>query len=292
MAKTLSLRIGPRDTELLQNLDRCPLTAEQLFQLSRASGQPFANLADLRRRLRQLKKARLVNCWPYAIATTGRSPLYFKLTRDGFRFLYGEDHSLPRRRHFEAINPGHHHHTLALSKLLVHLCTNAAKHGHVVEQYARENSVKLRAEPFTIYPDGAFVLRRSDGKSFPFCIELDNGTERVRSKQDVESIERKLRAYDAHQSQFATFDADRYLVLLVTTRSKQRLDNMLNLASSIMQQPQRTVFMGANLDDLLTVDPFETAAFVDHRHLQRTLIPRATKTKSRQSIQHKPVVAL
>lgn len=287
MAKSLQIRIGSRDMELLQNIDRCPLTAEQLFDLAGVTEHPFASLADVRRRLRQLKAAGMVNCWPYAIAATGRSPFYFKLTRDGFRFLYGEDYPLPRRRHFEAISPGHHHHTLSLSRLLVHLCTAAAKHGHVIEHYARENSVKLVADPFTVYPDGAFVLRRCDGKQFPFCVEFDNGTERVRSKQDVECIERKLRAYDAHQSQFAAHDADRYLVLMVTTRSRLRLDNMMSLAASVMQQPQRTVFLGANLEALLLVNPFKEAAFADHRGLKRMLIPKVTepRTKSRQSVQ-------
>lgn len=283
MAKTFNLRIGERDLELLQNVDRCPLTAEQLFQLAAATMRPFSELPDLRRRLRKLKAAGLLNCWPYAIATTGRSPLYFKLTREGYRFLYGEDAPLPRRRHFEQISPGHHHHTLSLAKLLVHICTSAARHGHVVENYARENSVCLKADPFMIYPDGAFVLRRSDGKTFPFCVELDNGTERVRSKLDVECIERKLRGYDAHQSQFATFDPDRYLVLLVTTRTKQRLDNMLRLASAVMQQTQRTVFIGASLTELLKVDPFENSVFEDHRCLKRTLIPRMTPAKTSQS---------
>lgn len=293
MAKTLQIRIGPRDIDLLQDIDRCPMTAEQLFQLSVASERPFRSLPDLRRRLRQLKAAKMLNCWPYAIATTGRSPLYFKLTRDGFRFLYGEAYPLPRRRHFEAMSPGHHHHhTLSLSTLLVHLVTHAAKEGHTIENYARENSVKLTADPFIIYPDGAFVLRRNDGKAFPFCIELDNGTERVRSKQDVECIERKLRGYDAHQSQFATFDDDRYLVLLVTTRSRQRLDNMLSLAGSIMSQPQRTVFIGASLDALLEVNPFETSVFEDHRHLRRTLIPKVTNSKTRQTVKQKIVAAV
>ena len=32
MAKSLRIRIGPRDEEVLQNIDRCPLTAEQLMR--------------------------------------------------------------------------------------------------------------------------------------------------------------------------------------------------------------------------------------------------------------------
>ena len=285
MAKPFNVRIGKRDLELLLNIDRCPLTSEQLFQIAAVSPSPFSDVSDLRRRLRQLRKAGLIHGWPYAIATTGRSPIYFKLTRDGYRFLHGDTAALPRRRHFEAISPGHHHHTLSLSKLLVHLLLHCAKHGHRIEHYARENSVKLEAEPFTIYPDGAFVLRRQDGRTFPFCVELDNGTERVRSKLDVESIERKLRGYEAHQAQFDAHDADRYLVLLVTTRSRLRLEHMLMLASGILREPNRTVFLGADLDSLLQVDPFSSAAFEDHRGLKRVLVPLASAApKSGESV--------
>ncbi|MEP3479753.1 MAG: replication-relaxation family protein [Fuerstiella sp.] len=285
MAKTFKLRLGSRDVELLQNIDRCPLTPEQMFQLAAAAEQPFPSLGDLRRRLRQLKRAGLINGWPYAIATTGRSPFYFKLTRDGFRFLHGTEAALPRRRHFEQLSPYHHHHTLSLSSLVVHLLVSAVRHGHTIEHYARENSVCLKADPFTIYPDGVFVLRRSDGRSFSFCIELDNGTERVRSKLDVECIERKLRGYDAHQSQFDAYDSNRYLVLLVTTRSRKRLDHMLMLASGIQRDPNRTVFLGANLQTLLQIDPFATAAFEDHRGLKRVLVPFApAASKSGESV--------
>lgn len=285
MAKTSPVRIGVRDDNLLKDIDRCPMTAEQLYQLAEANGLPFSNLTDLRRRLRQLRSAGFLKSWPYAIASNGRSPFYFKLTRDGFRFLHGVDAPLPRRRHFEEVSPGHHHHTLSLSQLLVHLVVAAARHGHVVEHYARENSVCLKADPFTIYPDGAFQLRRSDGRCFNFCVELDNGTERVRSKLDIESIERKLRGYEAHSSQFAAHDPDRYLVLIVTTRSRQRLDHMLMLASGILKDPNRAVFLGADLQSLLKVDPFESAVFEDHRRLKRTLVPLSNlNTKSGQSV--------
>ena len=52
---------------------------------------------------------------------------------------------------------------------------------------------------------------------------LDNGTERIRSPQDVESIERKVRGYDLHQSSTPSFDHGRFVVLFVTTRSSDRL---------------------------------------------------------------------
>lgn len=289
MAKKYQPKIGPRDIEILSSIDRCPLTVQQLLKLSQTFARPFGSCADLRRRLRILGQAGLLSHWPYAIATTGRCPEYFKLTRNGFRLLYGERVKLPKRRHFEAISAGHHHHTSSLADMVVHLSLLATEHGCQIESYARENSVCLKAEPFTVFPDAAFVIRRADGQTFPFCVELDNGTERIRSRHDVESIERKLRAYDAHQAQFRKFDRDRYLVLFVTTRSERRLDHILQAASAVMQQPQRTVFIGSSLQQLLQCDPFIDSVFRDHRGLRRTLIPKFNnRLNSKQTIQNIP----
>jgi hypothetical protein len=45
--------------------------------------------------------------------------------------------------------------------------------------FARE----LEAKPFVVYPYCAFVIRRnSDGMTFSFVVELDNGTKRVRTQ--------------------------------------------------------------------------------------------------------------
>ena len=90
----------------------------------------------------------------------------------------------------------------------------------------------------------------------------------------MESIERKIRGYDAHQSQFGKFDADRYLVLFITTRSTRRLQHILDLAGLVMKQPQRTVFVGASLESFLASDPFMDPVLKDHRGLKRTLVPQ------------------
>lgn len=296
MTKTLNAKIGDRDIEILTAIDRHPLTAIQLCALSQTFATPFQDANNLRRRLRVLSHAGLIQNWSYAIASAGRSSQYFKLTRDGFRLLYGINSPLPRRRYFESISAGHHHHTFCLAELLVHLIVTGHRHGCRIEHFARENSVCLEVtsagDPvstdaaasattsavFTLYPDCAFVVRTSEGRCFPFVVELDNGTERVRSKLDVESIERKLRGYDAHQSQFDKFHPDRYLVLIVSTRSKVRIDHILSLAATVMQQPLRTVFLGADLPALLAGDPYWDSLFVDHRGLKRTLVPMATKS--------------
>ena len=129
------------------------------------------------------------------------------------------------------------------------MCVTAKQNDCEVLHFARENCVKLVAEPFTAYPDCAFVIRRnSDNKRFPFIVALDNGIERVRSKHDTESIERKLRGYDAHQSSFNAHDPDRHLVILITTRSEIGIRNILHTAGVVMSQPQRRVFVGVELN--------------------------------------------
>ena len=110
-----------------------------------------------------------------------------------------------------------------------------------------------------------------DGRTFNFVVELDNGTERVRSRRDVESIERKLRGYDAHQAQFEALDPQRYLVLFVTTRSQQRLQHILDVATLVMQNQQRTVFIGTDLKSFLEDDPFETAMFAESSRTETNL---------------------
>lgn len=279
MTKKINFKIGQRDLDLLGALDRCPMTARQLCQLSVTFDQPFSDEGNLRRRLRTFASADIVKKFPYAIASDGRTPNYYKLTREGYRLIYGESTAMPKRRYFEAISPGHHHHTNSLADLIVHLCVTAQQNDCHILHFARENSVKLVAEPFTLYPDAAFVIERSDGRRFPFVLEFDNGTERVRSKQDVESIERKIRGYEAHQSQYGAHDPSRYLVLFITTRSELRLRYILDVAAEVMKQPKRRVFVGCEIQNFLTIDPFQSAAFQDHRGLRRTIVP-AGQTKS------------
>lgn len=284
-------RIGPRDLRILTALDRCPLTVAQLLRLSVTFVAPFTSASALRRRLRRLAHDGVVKCWPYAVATEGRSPNYFRLGRDGYRLLYGADSTLPHRRRFEALSPVRHHHTFCLAELVVRVFVSAHAAGCTVDGFARENSVCLKSGEFTMYPDCSFVIRRPDGRTFPYVVELDNSTERVRSRLDVESIERKLRGYDSHQSNFASSDPDRYLVLFVATRSQQRVQHILDLAAIVMQQPRRTVFVGCTLESMLTSDPFNDAILQDHRGLKRMMIPSGD-AKSRQSVQQPPAAVL
>jgi hypothetical protein len=265
--------IGDRDIELLLALDRCPLTPSQLRKLSDSFPQPFSDEHTLRRRLRLIADVGFIASWPYAVASDGQSPHYYRLTRDGFKLLHGMDVALPSRRQFQALATGHHHHTQSLADFLVHTIVSAHQHNVTVQHVAPENSIRLEASGFVLYPDLAFQVVTPDGRTFHFILELDNGTERVRSTRDVESIERKLRGYDAHQSRFSANDPDRYLVLFITTRGSQRLQHMLDLAGSVMTNPQRTVFVGSDLKSWINGDPFKETLLIDHRGLKRSLIP-------------------
>lgn len=280
MTKEFTARIGTRDIDLFTALDRCPLTPAQICRLSVTFTSPFTDEANLRRRLRELAGSGLLHSFPYAMCRDGRTPNYWKLTQQGYRMLYGDKVTLPKRRYFQAIKPGHHHHTFCLAETIVHLCVSAQNNGCQIVHFARENSFTLQAGQFVLAPDCALVIRRQDGHTYPFVIELDNGTERVRTKQDVESIERKLRGYDAHQAKYDKFDPNRYLVLFITTRSELRLQHILQTAGEVMVQPQRRVFLGVDLNRLLSVDPFRAPVLEDHRGLKRLLVPLVNETSS------------
>ncbi len=278
MAKSPALKIGPRDEELLAALDHSPFTAAQLLALSASFARPFPDEHSVRRRLRQLAAGGLVRAFPYAVASLGRSPSYYKLTRAGYRHLYGLDAPLPNRRYFEAVADAHHHHTLAMAEFLVHLLVSAHNEGVEVRRFARENSVVIDAGTFRLRPDCAFQLVPPGGRPLNFVVELDNGTERVRSQLDTESIERKIRGYDAHQQSLAAFDPARYVVLFVTTRSAIRLSAIMDTARRLARNPQRRLFLGITLANFLTsADPLFGDCHVDTPGCHVSLVPPRTE---------------
>lgn len=272
------IQITERDLDVLTAIDAFPMTAAQLLAYSETFPEPFTQPRLAQRRLHALEASGYVRSWPYAMASTGRSPGYYKLTRQGYTLLHGDECVLPQRRYFEPIADAHHYHTRRLADFLIHLAVAGHRQGIGVRRFARENSIRIEAEGFTLYPDAAFQLLAADGRTFNFVVELDNGTERVRSKQDVESISRKIRGYDAHQAGFDAFDPRRYVVLFVTTRSQVRTDNILKTARELMRNPQRLVFLGIDLEAFLhRDDPVSTACFTDPRGRKFSLIPKAQR---------------
>ncbi|KAA1258613.1 hypothetical protein LF1_11350 [Rubripirellula obstinata] len=276
-AKENTTALTHRDLDILTSLDRTPMTPRQLHVASQAYRQPFTDEALVRRRLGRLKDAGFTQSFSYSLVSDGRAPKYWKLTRSGYRLIYGADAILPGRRYFSEVSVGHHVHTHAIASLVAHLASSAKRHGIEMDQYARENSVKLQAGQSHVFPDGAFRLRhrRQSDRPYSFVLELDNGSERVRSNKDIESIERKIRTYDLHQSRYKREDPARYLVLFITTRSEQRLHRVLRECSRLIQNSDRTLFLGATLDRILQADPFAEPLLTSNNGLERTIIPKS-----------------
>jgi hypothetical protein len=274
MTKKLALQIGPRDEALLAALDHAPFTTAQLVTLSHTFPAPFPDEHTLRRRLRQLAAAGFVQGFPYAVASLGRSPSYFKLARGGYRLLHGTDAALPGRRYFEPLAPAHHHHTQSLAAFLVRLFTAAHEVGMEVRRFARENSVTIETKTTRLRPDCAFQLVGLGQPPLNFVVELDNGSERVRSLMDVESIERKIRGYDEHQASTAAYDPNRYVVVFVTTRSRLRLRGMLDAARNLMRKSAAAAIRGRRTGGLYCSDnPLLSACCLDALGRRISLVP-------------------
>ena len=273
MAKRFESKLTERDHEILQTLDQFPITPAQLCKLSQTFCRPFSDPHCVRRRLRKLAAADLVRANPYAVASFGSSPAYYKLTRAGYRTLYGPSAELPSRRYFEPIGQARHPHTIALVDFLVHLFVQTDKAGHGIRHFARENSVSLKSSSGILRPDAAFQILAGQ-RAFNFMIELDNGSERVRSLKEIESIQRKIRGYDSHSQAMKAFDPSRYVVLFVTTRPGDRLKHIMAATDALMTNRQRTLFLGTTLSDFLgRTDVLTGPAFLTPQLKSVSLLP-------------------
>lgn len=274
MANRVRRHLTLRDLDVLQSLDRTPLTVKQLHKLSETFAEPFPNERRVQERMAKLAAAGWVHQHWYSVASRGSPPAYIQLTLAGFQQLHGAEISPPRKRYFAEVRVAHHHHTRRLADFIVQTFVAAKRAGVEVRHFARENSVRLEAGSSVLYPDCAFQLFTPDGRAFNFVVELDNGTERIRSSQDIESIERKLRGYDLHQSSTPSFDHGRFVVLFVTTRSADRLTHILEAAARIMRNPKRTLFLGVTLSEFLNHDaPLTTPICMSPIGRQQSFIP-------------------
>lgn len=264
-------RLTPRTLELLQSLDVAPLTGEQLLRMSRAWNEPFTSESRIKRKLSELKKTGWVESFPYAIPGNGRPPHYWKLTRTGYALAFPE-RIIPKRRYFDAIGVAMHRHTRAVAEVLVHTIANASHEGLSLSEYSRENQLRLGSGRNCVYPDAAFRMRVGD-RSPLFCLEIDNGTERVETAKDVESIERKIRVYDLYQSDMEAFDHRRPLVLLITTRGERRLQHIIDTVGRVVSNPNRSLVYATTLDTFLgSTNPVTDPVFWDHRFRQQSMV--------------------
>lgn len=265
-------QLTARDLEILLALDRCPLTVAQLLKLSRTfPGQGFGSLRGAQDRLQKLREAGWVRSHRYAATGRGGSPEYYKTSLLGFRLLHGDDAPPPTKRHFSEVSPGNHHHTWSLSEFIVHTIVSAHRQGIGMASFYRENTLRLEIGEQVVLPDCAFELHTPSGRQFNFLVELDNGTERIRSEKDTDSWRRKIRLYNLLQDRT---HPHRFRVLVVCTRSRDRVTTILKLAAEQASNRGRSLFYGAHLADYLQEsDAVARTCFRDHRGQPVSLVP-------------------
>lgn len=266
---TPTRRVTPRDLDLFQALDRCPLTVAQLLKISQTFAYPFTTERRVQERLHDLAAAGRVRRWLYA--TAGRGELsYYTLSPLGYQLLYGADAPLPHSRRFGEVGLARQPHTRALADFIVHTVTAVPDAGVLLADFWRENTLRLPIGQESLYPDCAFQLVTPDNVPFMFFVELDNVTERVSSTRYPDSWERKLQLYDRYQDSCGR----RFRVLAVTTGSDQRLRHILDQAARTQRNPQRSLAYGITLGAYLQAENALTdACFRNHRQQLVSLLP-------------------
>lgn len=261
-----------RDLEMLRALDYAPLTARQLEKLSETWEEPFSSARLARERMQRLGEAKLVTFDRYAILDRGQPEHYYLLTRSGYQLLHGPDSQPPTKGYFSAAALARQPHQRAISDFIVQTICCAHRSGVRFTGFYRENSVRLTAGNKSVYPDASFALVTGDQTVLRFFVELDNSTERVRSQKETDSIERKIRTYDAVQDRSPD---ERFRVLFISAQnSQERLDHILEAAADITSNRERTLFYGVTLAGYLATSFSVTSPiFLDHRGDRQSLVP-------------------
>jgi protein involved in plasmid replication-relaxation len=266
-----------RDIDLLTSLVMAPLTTAQLLKLSQTfAAGPFRSPRTLLDRLQRLAAGGFVRRFPLAIAPAqgGGVPHYYKVTPAGLRLIYGEEARPPSKQFFAPVAVARHHHTHCLSEFLVTTAVAAHKRGFRMHDVHPENTLVLDINGEQLIPDARFDLLGIPGR-YRLLIEQDCSTETIRSAKHDDTIQRKLRLHDAHQDQ----TAERHRVVFVSSRSRERLANILNAAATVVRNPERTLFLGVYLPDYVNAcDPIWDPLFLDHRGRRHALPPNVFRS--------------
>jgi hypothetical protein len=262
-----------RDIDLLTSLVISPLTLQQLLKLSQtfAAGS-FLSQRALLDRMQSLRLGGWVRRWPLALARRGGgAPDYYKISPQGLRLLYGEEASPPTKQFFSEVGIARHFHMYSLAEFLVHTAVCAHARGFRMVDVHPENTFVASVNGEKMIPDHRFDLVNSEGERYRYLVELDDSTETIYSpRHEQDTWHRKIRLHDGYQDQCH----DRHRVVVVTTRSRARLDNILSAVARLVHNQLRTLFIGAYLPDILaTEDAAGQACFVDHRGRPLALVP-------------------
>lgn len=269
MASISSVKIRPRDRELLTALDVSPLDARQLARLSVTFREPFTSEKFVRRRMNRLREAGLVVHFHYQTDCVGTAK-YYKLTRDGYRFVAGPDKALPRRSYFAAVSPSLQKHTRSLADFIVHTLTAAHLQNVKVPSFYGENRLELTHGERSMRLDAAAQLKIKGYRPYNCLFELDCGTEPVYSNRQRESLSQKVRfIFDYEQTCKETF---RHYVVFAD--ASPRMANYLQMVADLNPNSQRTICYATTLDRYLnSVDPFRAPVFFDHKRRPASILP-------------------
>ncbi|HEX5314168.1 MAG TPA: hypothetical protein VFX38_04560 [Gammaproteobacteria bacterium] len=252
--------VTDRDIEILTALDRVPLTAQQMLAVSETFSHPFGSERTVRERLQAMSDAGWIRSSLYALPSSGGSPKYYFLTRQGYGILNDPEAPPPTKRHFSPLSISRQHHTKALADFLVHMLRASHRSNVRFTEFYRENTLRLTVGEESLYPDSSFQLI-VENRPLNFVVEIDNHTETIRSAKDTETWERKLRLYDRLQDSIE----NRFRVLAITTRSTDRLRHILMTAAGVLKNPQRSLVYGIDLPTFIREEePLHRSVFRDH----------------------------
>lgn len=261
-----------RDREILAALDLCPIESRDLLALSETFSQPFGSLDRVRRTLKRLEAARQVRSWRYATtgAGGGAAPLYYKLTLDGYRTLHQSEIAIPpTKRYLNELSVGRHQHQRSLTAYIVKTHVAAHRRGlRVIDSFA-ENTFRIDTPFGPLFPDRRFTIALPMGQQFVNCIELDNSTETIVSRSEIDSIEMKMRKY-LHDLAERGYD---YRVQFVVTRSRERASHIVELAKRLQPTIGFAPFYVVLLADYLSADdPFLKPIFASAKNRRIALL--------------------
>lgn len=282
MTSKPTIKLTARDYNVLDALLKTPLEARQLLAISRSFAQPFTHERLVRRRLLQLTGEGLARCFQYATASSGRVN-YYKISPKGYRLLQGHDVTLPPRSLFAPVSLSLQRHTRKLADFVAKLHTTADAAGVEIGGFYRENQLRLRLGHRILQPDCAFQIV-ADGMQYNFLVELDCGTEPVRSSKQRESLEQKIAFYDQYQDS----TKKRFFVLFLFASPSDRMSHFCDLADQVIRDRQRTLVLAGLLPSVLASEAaFRNPVFVDRFHRLQSLLPSDTLNNARQLARRK-----
>lgn len=269
MAKFSRRQITARDREILCSLYRDPKTPDQLLRESVVFNEPFHTQLRLQVRLKQLTDAGILKRWRYFDGTDGAAPYYYKLSREGFRLVAGPDALPPTKRYFAEISPSLHRHHRAVADCNIQMLVSARQSRIRIAEFHPQDSLVLSIGNERVIPDSTWQLVPQNERHHRFYFEIDCSTESLVSQHQSNTLEQKIRRYEALHYK----SPQPFRVVFVFTQSTDRRDHFLKLAAKVVKNSHRVIFYGAVLHDFVTaVDVLHAPVCHDQNSANTSLI--------------------